>query len=184
MQRRDFLRGLGAAAASVGVAAVLTKTARAKADTPKKKPQPKKASLGLLGGAAVTSVALMPNGAPRITDIGMGYTPIYTPTRMWRFGPWNDDDNVFDDGHWDAKLTVYCHHCSNTVATPQAILDRIKYLNPGGGIEGCDPTAWADKHLICGCPNCGAPLKSNPFVCDSSSWHDPHLVGTKTAAIC
>lgn len=161
MKRRDFLRGLSAAAASIGVAAVLTKTA-----------QPKKGGLATAGAAGV---ALMASGAPRITDIGMGYTPIVTPTRMWRFD---------DREHWDAKLTVYCHHCHNTVATPQAILDRIKYLNPGGKIEGCDPTAWDDKHLICGCPHCGAPFKHNPFVCDSSSWHDPHLVGTKTAAIC
>lgn len=118
-----------------------------------------------IGGASAV-VLRMPNGAPRVTAKGQGRALFVVPTRMWRWGKWNGQD--WDRGFWDRCLTVYCLHCYEEVAVPPAILKRIAQKNPAGRCGSFCYDAWKkDVRMICGCTNCGAPLKHAGFVCDN-----------------
>ena len=136
-----------------------------------------------VGGAAAL-VLTMPNGAPRVTSKGKGQAFFVVPTRMWRWGEWRDELQDWEPGFWDRCLTVLCLHCFKEVAVPPAILARIRQKNPEGHCGGYDYDAWKkDNRLICGCANCGAPLKHAGFVCDGTHRWVNEEISDRTMAV-
>jgi len=51
--------------------------------------------------------------------------------------------------------------CGQQISIPTSIADRIEYWNYEGGEGG-----YTENALLLDCPNCGTPLRMNPFFVD------------------
>jgi len=139
-------------------------------------------------GAAVTALAgVRPDGrltcgtadgqVHLLTLRGLPQTPpIVTPVVLWRFDiprpvrrPWVGAEGI--PGHYDNHPTIECPWCNVRVPVPngplEVIVGRMKELDPrASSCIALPPEAWRDPRLQVTCPDCGGPLRLNPFIAD------------------
>lgn len=96
--------------------------------------------------------------------------PIVTAVRFWQRGV--DGEN----GGWDEALKTTCPACGKRFTVAEEILRNIQNIDLESKLTPSQSPcfelpdqAWEDDGLHSACPNCGQPLKFNPFVVDNQN---------------
>ncbi|HSB09200.1 MAG TPA: WD40 repeat domain-containing protein, partial [Blastocatellia bacterium] len=80
----------------------------------------------------------------------------------------------FSEARWEGEPSARCVACGDRFSPSQGTVEAIRSIAEDANLDRNDSPSeklpeqvWEDPSLLPDCPNCGAPLRLNPFIVDN-----------------